>query len=259
MFETGTASSANARRVIQDLGQGRHNRVAQIVRMFWRRRLALLLPFLIMIPISFAATMLLPQKYVARALILMQEADPQNPLVSRTAVVAERIPDRIAGMRALLRSDNVLSDVVKELDGNPQMPVIQRNLRIQEYRQALELDNVGNNLLEFRLSGSRREGLGGELAVVIKHFLETYSTASPYRTPERIVEIDRPEDPTRPVRSRLVTLIIGLASGLAMGVALALLLEFIDANLYDSREIEEAAGVPVIATMPHVATPPDRA
>lgn len=175
--------------------------------------------------------------------------------MNRPTFVAERMQDRIAGMRALLKSDNVLARVVAEVAGTPDLPLIERNLRIMNLRNALELDNVGNNLLEFRLAGDKRDGLGRELAIVMRHFLETYGTASPYRTPERIVEIDKASDPTRPVRGRFITIIIGILSGLIIGVGLAVLLEYIDANMYDSKEIERFSGLPTIARMPRIPSP----
>lgn len=227
--------------------------LSRVLKAAWRRRYVLILPVLIMIPLSLGAALLLPQKFVARALILFQEADPENPLTSRSSqAVSERMQDRIAGMRALMKSENVLNKVIDELNGGRPLSPAERIDRLVRLQSTLELDNVGNNLLEFRLAGYPAAGLGEQLETVLKHFLDGYRAASPYRTPERIVAIDRPTDPVRPVRGRMIVLITGIAGGILIGVAIAVLLEMTDGAIRTADELQTATGLPIVSRVPEM-------
>jgi polysaccharide chain length determinant protein (PEP-CTERM system associated) len=61
-----------------------------------------------------------------------------------------------------------------------------------------------------------------------------------------------PEKPVAPQRPRVV--LIGLALGLMAGIGLVLLLEMLDPSLKRADEVESLVGVPLLATIPAVAT-----
>jgi hypothetical protein len=71
----------------------------------WRRRYLLLVPVLIMLPMSMMWALYGPRTYVAKSLMLLQEATSTNPLAKDSGGQATRIQERIAGLQALLKSD----------------------------------------------------------------------------------------------------------------------------------------------------------
>ena len=53
----------------------------QLIETAWRRRMLLLVPLLVMLPLSILGSRLLPQTYVTKALLAMQESGSGNPLI----------------------------------------------------------------------------------------------------------------------------------------------------------------------------------
>ncbi len=144
-----------------------------IVAAAWRRRYLLAMPFLIMLPLSMVWLMYGPRTYVAKSLMLLQEAAPSNPLAKDTGSGhPARIQDRIAGLQALLKSDRVLGNVYRDLApeqlrGNRDMAAWMRDFSL-----LLSVDLIGTDFLEFKLKGSTPKGLGKSLESVTSRFLE---------------------------------------------------------------------------------------
>ena len=147
--------------------------VPRIIDAAWRRRYLLVVPLLIMIPVSIAAALLFPGGYVARSLMLLQETAGNNPLAKEaTALPSDRMRERVSALRALLASDFVLGQALEDLGGDAYSSK-QRASKIQELRQAVSVDLIGGDILEFRLSGSTAEGLGRQLEIVTSRLMET--------------------------------------------------------------------------------------
>jgi uncharacterized protein involved in exopolysaccharide biosynthesis len=148
-------------RIIRDLVQGG-----------WRRRLLIVLPILLMLPVSIAAAIILPKVYTARALMQLQEAGRDNPF-SREGDPASsvyRVQERFAGLRALFMSESVLA---KALGAQTEkLPPAEREAKIGELRQALAVDLIGGDFIEVKLTGAKPEGLGRTLESVMASFLE---------------------------------------------------------------------------------------
>src|SRR5262245_28556676 len=66
---------------------GRHLR--PILQGAWRRRFLLIIPVLLMLPISVVAAKLLPVPYEARTLLLLQEPGRGSPLMSDSAASSD--------------------------------------------------------------------------------------------------------------------------------------------------------------------------
>ncbi|WP_445505214.1 hypothetical protein [Microvirga sp. G4-2] len=150
--------------------------VTRIVRDFvqgaWRRRLLIVLPILLMLPISITAAIVLPKAYTARALMQLQEAGRDNPF-SREGDPASsiyRVQERFEGLRTLFMSESVLGKALgREVD---RLPPAEREAKIGELRQALSLDLIGGDFIEVRLAGAKPEGLGKRLEAAMASFLE---------------------------------------------------------------------------------------
>jgi len=146
--------------------------IRDIVQGAWRRRFLILLPLILMVPISIAASIVLPKAYMARSLMQLQEAGRDNPF-SREGDAAGsvyRVQERFEGLRALFLSDSVLAKALSE--GGRSLPPAERELKIGELRESLSLDLIGGDFIEVKLAGTRPEGLGKTLEAVMASFLE---------------------------------------------------------------------------------------
>src|ERR1043165_6435573 len=70
--------------------------VGRLLQAAWRRRFLLIVPLLILIPISFAIAFLIPGTYTAHTLLLLQEGEKGNPL-AREAALPGSMQQRVAG------------------------------------------------------------------------------------------------------------------------------------------------------------------
>jgi polysaccharide chain length determinant protein (PEP-CTERM system associated) len=71
------------------------------------------------------------------------------------------------------------------------------------------------------------------------------------QAPERIKVIDRPFEPTAPIKPMtMIFALAGIAAGLALGIGLAALFDLMDGSLRGIRATEKLLGVPVLARLP---------
>lgn len=73
------------------------------------------------------------------------------------------------------------------------------------------------------------------------------------QAPERIKVIDRPFEPTAPIKPMtIIFALAGVAAGLALGMGLAALFELMDGSVRGIRGTEKLLGVPVLARLPRI-------
>jgi hypothetical protein len=146
--------------------------LGRLVQGTWRRRFLIVMPVLLMIPLSIAAAILLPRAYVAQTLLQLQENVRDDPL-GRGPPAQESIAQRVPGLEALLKSEQLLSRVIDDV-GPPEARASAKAtaLRIRELQKGLSLQLVGTDFLMIRLRGNKSEGLGSELEAIVSRFLE---------------------------------------------------------------------------------------
>ena len=148
------------------------NGLRRIAEASWRRRYLLLTPVLAMLPLSLAAALVLPRSYETSALLLLQESARNNPFASES-VSPEVIQQKVPGLEALLKSEQVLAPAIRSMQAaglrKPEndLPAAIRNLR-----RSLSVELIGTDFLAIRLSGPKSQGLGQELSIVLSNFLE---------------------------------------------------------------------------------------
>lgn len=252
MSRKATTDSGRSWAIADPTAEGRRGHASQRVRLvmdaFWRRRLLIFLPLLFIGPLSYIVSNFLPSKFATRALVLVQPADPRNPLVIRTGD-GDQIQERIAGYRTLLKSDRVLGGVVEEINKGLVLSPIERNLQIGNLRSAIDVVNAGNNLLEFKLVGNKPDGLALQLTQILKQFYTTYQTSSPFQTPDRVITIDPPQDPVAPIRSRLIYVLVASLGALTFGVTCAAIIERFDDRVRTLNELERLSDAKVVGIM----------
>jgi len=147
--------------------------IKQLIDTAWRRRMLLLVPLLVMLPVSLLAVKFLPRTYVATALMAMQESNRDNPFVKGTGVDYTLVK-RIAGLEAWLKSEYVLREVLTPFtDLDPQKNPRAFLAEIEDARLALKLELVGNDFLRFTLRDGNPVGLGKKLNAITSKFLES--------------------------------------------------------------------------------------
>lgn len=150
------------------------NAPSQVVRFLvqatWRRRWLLILPVLLMLPVGFATSKLMPSKYITHSLLLLQESGQPSPLAREPAneqFISKE--ERLAALRALLLSERVLGGVLDDLGVKPAR---ERAMRLRDLRQNLWLEGAGTNFIEIYHSGPNAGDLGENLKNVISRLLE---------------------------------------------------------------------------------------
>ncbi len=147
--------------------------VTQLIETAWRRRVLIALPIAIMLPASIIGSRFLPQTYVTKALLVMSETGSDNPLIKAPGT-NERIRDRAPGLQALLKSDRVLTNALRDILGDrmPQDPK-RIALALADLDKQLSFEMIGTDFLEFQLKGTNPRGLGRKLEMITSRFLES--------------------------------------------------------------------------------------
>jgi len=144
----------------------------KLVAAGWRQRLFLLVPLLVMIPLSILGARYLPKTYIATAFMAMQESDRNNPFVKKSGTDYTLVK-RVEGLEAWLKSKHVLSGILRPYTVvDPEKDPSGFLLEIREFRKAFKLELVGNDFLRFSLKGNNPKGMGEKLEAITSKFLE---------------------------------------------------------------------------------------
>ncbi|MEQ1698248.1 MAG: GNVR domain-containing protein [Hyphomicrobiaceae bacterium] len=138
----------------------------------WRRRYMICVPFILMIPISIAGSRYAPKTYESKMILLLQETGKDNPFL-KDYVVNLEVKDRFSALQALLKSEHVLLNVLKDIHG-PEIAADQKKaaLMMRQLASEISVTLVGGDLIELKLKSGRREGLGKMLSAISVHFLD---------------------------------------------------------------------------------------
>lgn len=153
------------------------NGLRRIADASWRRRFLLLTPMLAMIPLSVAAALLFPRSYETSALLLLQESGRNNPFAGEP-VSPEFMQQKVPGLEALLKSEQVLAPAIGEMETAGLKSPGDLQGAIRNLRSALSVELVGTDFLTIRLRGSKSEGLGRQLSIVLSSFLQALLSES---------------------------------------------------------------------------------
>lgn len=138
-----------------------------------RRWLLLVLPVTIAIPLAVAAVYLAPMKYSAKSLVMLQSANRAAGLANSGNYQRQSIVEQVAAIEAWLKSDSVLSAIVRQVVDPAEVATaegLNRQLRIMRTKLSLEL--IGGSALEIRLDDNNPKGLGHRLEVILARLME---------------------------------------------------------------------------------------
>lgn len=205
-----------------------------------RRYLLLVVPFLIMLPLSVVGAVFLGGGYAARSLVMLQESVATNPLARDTVRPnADGMALMLRGLRALLASDYVLAPIVEEgTDGT--LDPATRAARLKDLARDVSVDLLGNDFLEFRLLGPSPQGLGDKLQRIMSNLIG--ALVAPPGERAGLYALRALQERLTATEQQAAAIDARLASGLPEGLA------FAEARLVDTlqlkREIaQDLAGV----------------
>ena len=136
-----------------------------------RRWLLLLLPILIAAFAGLVAVKITPKTYNSTSLLLIRDANRGatggGPVQQLNAL------EQVHALEAWLKSDQVLAELLAQMPGyTPTLSPEQLLIQTRILAASLSLRLVGNSVLQVSLQGSRREGLGHQLEIVIARLME---------------------------------------------------------------------------------------
>jgi polysaccharide chain length determinant protein (PEP-CTERM system associated) len=141
----------------------------------WRRRFLILVPFILMIPISVIGSRFAPKKYESKTILLLQETGKENPFLKDFAV-GLNVKDRISALQVLLRSEHVLLNVLRDISGKDAKKLeadpVELAIQMNRLSANISVELIGTDLLELKLRGDRPTGLGDVLGAISNRFLE---------------------------------------------------------------------------------------
>ena len=139
-----------------------------------RRWLLLLLPLLVALPGAYLYVKLAPVKYAAKSVILLQSANRGTDWNSGAGgFPRQNAIEQINVIEAWLKSDHVLEELLPQLiDGPLPTNLREQGIELAKLRNSLTFELVGNAVLEMRLEGSKAEGLGRKLEIIVTRLLE---------------------------------------------------------------------------------------
>ena len=148
-----------------------------IVQAFWRRRLLLVVPMLLLVPLSFLIAAFAPKTYVAKSLILLQEEGRDNPLAKAGPERSSEMRERIAGLEALAKSDLVISRAMNEILGEaaPRSAAAIAEWK-EDMKDAFSVELIGTDFVALSLKSNNPTGLGDRVAILTTIFLEALLT-----------------------------------------------------------------------------------
>lgn len=163
-----------------------------VVEGAWRQRVILAVTTLAIFLLGVAYAAIAPRTYVAKSLLLLQESGGDLP--SREIAAAVRAQERIAGLRALLKSDLVLYSAMLDIEGE-NAPTKPSSISpwIRDLSNSLTLELLGNDFLEFQLKGRTPKGLGKQLEAVTARFLEALLSTNEAMNATQVL-LDRRKD-----------------------------------------------------------------
>ena len=138
----------------------------------WRRRYLLVIPMLLLPPIAYLAADSVSKSYSARMSILIQEPAALNPFLEDFAL-SPNLKERMAPLKALLKSEHVLSDVLTELgEFDENTDPIEKLRKVRQLAGSINSRLIGKEVIKLTITGPQSEGLAKRLNSVAKHFIE---------------------------------------------------------------------------------------
>ena len=143
-----------------------------LINAAWRRRFLVLIPMLVLPPLALVAATITPKVYEARMTILVQEPAKLNPFLNDLSIGPD-LKNRMEGLRALLHSEHILENVLRDIGIiTDDTDAKQKQSMINVLSSSINVQLIGNDLIELRLRDGASEGLAKALTIISNRFIE---------------------------------------------------------------------------------------
>jgi tyrosine-protein kinase len=203
-----------------------------LLRVFWQRKLLILVVMLLVIVPAYIATKLVSPQYESTATLAVSPAKQGND------VSLFLILDQVVPLYADSATTHSTLDQARQLVGRPLASVT-----VQTFK--------GTGIMKVKARSTSRL-LAQQTAAAVSSALLTRANAGDIGIPSlKLTEIDPPALPTSAVFPRTkLTLLVAALLGLGLGLAAAVLRESLTTKIESADDLAEVAGVPVYAEIP---------
>jgi receptor protein-tyrosine kinase len=203
-----------------------------LLRVFWQRKLLILVVMLLVIVPAYVATKLVSPRYESTATLAVSPAKQGND------VSLFLILDQVVPLYADAATTHSTLDQARQLVGRGLASVT-----VQTFK--------GTGIIKVKARSTSRL-LAQQTAAAVSSALLTRANAGDIGIPSlKLTEIDPPALPTSPVFPRTkLTLLVAALLGLGLGLAAAALRETLTTKIESADDLAEVAGVPVYAEIP---------
>ena len=203
-----------------------------LLRVFWQRKLLIVVVTLAVICPAYVATQLVSKEYESNATLSLTPAAKGNELFLFS------ILDNVVPIYAKAATSQATLGRAQELLGRPPS-----DITVQTFK--------GTGLMNIRSRSTNRLVAQNSVRATARALLEESRTGSLAATGMKLTEIDPPAYPASPVFPRVkLTLLVAALLGLGLGLIAAVLRESLATKIESADDLAEVAGVPVYAEIP---------
>jgi capsular exopolysaccharide synthesis family protein len=203
-----------------------------LLRVFWQRKLLIVVVMLLVIGPAYAATKLVSPEYESSATLTLSPAKGGNDLTPYL------ILDQVVPLYADAATARTTLDVARQLAGRPLAAIT-----VQTFK--------GTGLMKIKARSTSRFRAQESAAAVASALLTRADSGDLGPSSFQLVEYDAPALPGSPVFPRTkLTLLVAALLGLGLGLAAAVLRESLTTKIESADDLTEVAGVPVYAEIP---------
>lgn len=203
-----------------------------LLRVFWQRKLLIVVVTLLVVVPAYAATRYVKKEYESTATLSLTPAKQGNELFLFS------ILDNVVPIYADAATSRTTLDQARTILGAPLA-----DISVETFK--------GTGIIKIKARSTSRLRAQQSAAAATQALLDRSGAGELPSTSLKLTEIDAPALPTSPVfpRTRL-TLFIAALLGLGLGLAAAVLRESLTTKIETSEELAAVTGIPVYAEIP---------
>jgi len=203
-----------------------------LLRVFWQRKLLIVVVMVLVIGPAYAATKLVSPQYESTATLAV------SPVKGPNDISAFLILDQVVPLYADQATSRTTLDVARQLAGGSLCPI-----SVQTFK--------GTGIFKIKSRCTSRTQAQKSAAAVASVLLTRAESGDIGVSSMNLTEPDPPAFPGSPVFPRTkLTLLVAALLGLGLGLAAAVLRESLTTKIESADDLAEIAGVPVYAEIP---------
>lgn len=204
----------------------------ELLRVFWQRKLLVILVTLAVVIPAFVVTKIVPRQYESTATLTL------TPAAQGSALVLFSILDVVVPSYAEAATSNPTLARAEQLVGQPLA-----DISVQTFK--------GTGIIKIKARSTKPRLAQLSAAATTRALLEQAQGGAIHVKSLKLTEINAPALPTTPVFPRTkLTLFVAALLGLALGLGAAVLREVLTTKVESADDLAKVTGVPVFAEIP---------